>query len=331
MNEKIKLGVFSGLIFITTLLTIFFAYASGINDLNPLSSGILEEIQLLLTSIPFILFVIFVPLPFTIISIACFTFKDKFYSYATGLIGGILTLIISIFLFGFGAGEIIIAIFFLLSIMLFVETLYVRKKELKTLIVFRATSEATKKAMLIIALSIFVATAISAIENNEQNIEVFGESVMNLAFANNTDNAEPIENIAELLIVNQQQTVTTITNSEVFEKIKEKEDVDVQSFILTMNNLEESVYSNETREQVISQLQENQKNNQNIITFDYLRETSPAINTIAEYYWLITAFTSATFFMFFANIIVSNIAGIYASILLQLSRFIEKKPEEKEE
>ena len=331
MDEKTKLGVFSGLIFITTLLTVFFVYSSGINNLNPLNSGILEEIQLLLTSIPFILFVIFVPLPFAIISIACFTFKDKFYSYATGLSGGILTLILSIFLFDFGAGEIIIAIFFLLSILLFVEILYIRTKELKTLIVFRATSEATKKAMIIIALSIFVATAISAIENNEQNIEIFGESVMDLAFTNNTNNAEPIENIADLLMVNQQQTVSTITNSKVFEKIKEKEDLDVQSFVVSMYAIEQSVYSNETREQVISQLQENQKNNQNIITFDYLRETSPAINTIAEYYWLITAFTSATFFMFFANIIVSNIAGIYASILLQLNKVFEKKPEENEE
>jgi len=288
-------------------------YYSGIQDLNLLNPFVFEEIIGLISSLLFIVFVLALPIPFAILG-ALSNYKDKETIRKISAIAVAISIIAWIILLGVSAGDIILGVFFILSLLIFIEIVYLKQEELTKMVMFRSTSGAARKALFIIAIGLFIGTAMVELENQEQNTQIFGETVMELAFAQ-SGTEDPSELLANLIINTQKQTITSITGLSQFEKLREKEDVDVITFVTVMDSLEENVDSEEIREKVLQQLEGSQNQVEEILSFDYIRQQVPIIDIMAENIWIMLALSTAFLFLFFSNVLIANLAGIYSAAL----------------
>ena len=147
---------------------------------------------------------------------------------------------------------------------------------------------------------------------------------MGVAFSNIGGSNDPAELAADLLLKSQKEAIDTIMALPKFVILREKEDPDVLTFVASMDALAVNIDSPETRRATINKIKNRQEASQGILTFDFIRSQSPLIDTMADYYWLITASSVFFMFIFYANLIAINVTGFYASIIRKM---IELKKE----
>lgn len=321
-NYKTILGILG--IAVAVILAALVFKVTGLQHYDLLNLASIDGIIRFVLSFPIILFALILPLPYAIVSVLVFFETNKIEVYKIGLIGTFTGLLISIIIFGFSLDSIVVSFFYLLSMVTLIETANFKKDELKQLVTFRTASAASHKAFFLIAVSLLLISASDGIQNQEKYVDELGEMVMDMAFTNVGGSNDPAELAADLLIKNQKETIDTITRLPEFTVLREKEDTDVKTFVASMDSLAENIDSPETRRATIEAIKERQGTIQNILTFDFVRSQSPLVDAVADYYWLITAFSIFFFFIFYVNLIAINIAGFYAAVIRKL---IELKEE----
>ena len=297
---------------------------TGLQHYDLLNLSSIDGMIRFVTAFPIILFALVLPLPYAIVSVLAFYEREKMEVYKIGLIGTIIGLLISTIIFGFTLDAIVVSFFFLISIVVLIETANFKKDELKHLITFRTASAASRKAFFLLGISLLLISATDGIQNQDKYVDELGDMVMNIAFANAGGGSDPAELAADLLIRTQKETIDGLMALSTFTVLRNKEDVDVKTFVASMDNLADNVDSRETRQATIDKIKERQGTAQSILTFDFVRDQSPLIDMVANYYWLLTAFSVFFMFIFYVNLIAGNVAGLYASIIRKL---IELKEE----
>ena len=314
MDKKIKLGISGATVFLSLLASAFFLKSSGLITTNFVNLTTLDSWLAFLLTPNIILLAVIFPVPLAIIS-ALTHFEEKTGVYMVSFGGAIPAAVISLVLFGISFEKIVLSVFFLAGLLVLIESSFIKKSELKRYITFRTAAQSSKTAILIIAIGGFIAAGSIGFANNAGNVKVLGEKLIEFSFNQQSGTQELSEVLATSLINSQKQTVDAIMHTPQFQKLATKADPDVQAFVATMNATRENTGSPQMRGKVIEQIQNAQRQGSSgqPITFDFLRRQSPMIATIADYYWLINAFSLFTLLMFASNIVLSNLAGLYAA------------------
>ncbi|HLC79547.1 MAG TPA: hypothetical protein VJG83_03900 [archaeon] len=325
MEKNLQTVLFASIIFVLLLASALLASGSGIFSMDLLSAG--ENFPqgiLSLINTELILLGILFPLLLGFISALTHSLDRKTIYICT--LGGCLpAILISFLLFGLGLVEILFAIFVLVAIVLVVEISFVKSKELKTLVTFRTASSAGKTAFLALAIALFISSAAIGLENNEKNVKELGDKIIDLAVGGGSTNSSLAAASADLLINSQKQAVGSIAKSPQFEKLRSKQDPDVQTFVVAIDSMQAQLDSPHAREQVISEIEKKAPQAKSSINFEFLRKTSPMIDAIATYYWLISAFAITSAFLFFSNLIGSNLAGFFAAVIRKVLEFMHSE------
>ncbi len=307
--------VFCATIFISVLASSLLFASSGFLRIDVLALSSLDAILKTFLTAQFILLAAIFPIPFALLSALSHS-KEKLEVYKIGFAGMFPALLISMLLSGFGFHELVLSFFMLAGIPVLLELTYLKKGELKRLVTFRTASGASQKAFLVLSFGLFISLAVVNLEHNDEKVIALGEKVMELAFSDDSDLGNAASDVAAgLLIDSQKKALGQITGAPQFEKLKSKQDPDVQGFVLSMQQTQARLEDPQVREELVREIKEKQQASAPPISFALLREQSPIINAMANYYWLISAFTLAAFFSFFANIIGANIAGAYAALI----------------
>ncbi|MFH1391938.1 MAG: hypothetical protein ABIH20_06510 [Candidatus Diapherotrites archaeon] len=233
-RETIVLGVIFGLTIVAAAILSFF---SGLDKLSLVDSFLFNDIIATVFSVGFIAFSLALPLPYAfLITLSLHREKEELHKIAG--VGVLLAIISWIILFGISASNILLGIFFIISLKILIEIVLVKQNELNKLVTYRTASGAARTAFFIFAIGIFISSALVEINNQEQNLQKFGDTVM--------------------------------------------------TFTL---------------------------DNQQTLTFDTVRQQSPVIDIMAENLWLIISLGIALLFVFFSNLVLTNLTGVYTSIL----------------
>src|SRR3989344_5113404 len=174
-SKKLFLGI---PIIASILLWSYFLKASGFSLLEFLTIADLSQALQVLLSFNFILFVLLFPMTYAIIfSMASFIEKKELRIIATA--SSILGLIAAMFLF-LGTGMIIIGAFYVIGLILAIETAYIKLEELKKFVVPRMNSDAGRTALLLVGIGVFAFTALSVLPEQEKYLNETEKSLAKL-------------------------------------------------------------------------------------------------------------------------------------------------------
>jgi hypothetical protein len=315
--EKAKqLVIFIALIAALTIICGFLLQASGVEALKLATFKGLKEAIPKLLSTPFIAFFILSAVIFALVNYLCLS-KTKAFTYKTALPGLLVGIVISLLAFGFTTEKLFIAIFLLIGTLVLIETAFIKKQEFKKFISFRTSSSATQKAMLLIALGLFLSTAFTILNNQEKFVKEFEQEMLDMALGQAGGN-QIADAAVEMNIQANKQAVGLITQTPQFNALRSKSDPEVQSFVNMMNSLESQIDTPAMKEAIKQQVLASQENAKSIVSFEMLRDKIPFLKTIEGFYWLIAGLGIAGVFLFFANLILANLAGLFTALLAVL-------------
>lgn len=343
LDRNMELAVFSVLVALGTLATTVLVSVSKIGELDLFKAIAIVPIEILKSfgitvfeipgaaeitatvfSFPVIALAIVFPFTFAIISVLSHL-KDKMFTYKATIAGSVVALLLSLILFGFGAEKLVLALFYFISLLAVVELSYVKKEEVKTLITYRTASFASQKAFLVIALGLLVSSAIVLKETNEQRVEAIGNEFFD-AVLKNTSATSGLEGItADVLISQQKQALATITFTPQFQRLAIKPDTDVQAFVFMMNGMQQNIDNPGYREKIVEEVKKVSGQATKSLSFSSLRESIPLFDAGAKYYWALGAVTITTTFIFIANLLAANLAGLYAAGLRKIIELLLKQ------
>ncbi|MBS3058259.1 MAG: hypothetical protein J4478_02550 [Candidatus Diapherotrites archaeon] len=316
MEEKAQTLVYSAIAFLSVLAASFFLNASGIQAVKLASlEGISSSLKQFL-SLEFAGLLVSVAIAFAIANTACLR-KSRNFAFKAVLPASAVALIVSLLAFGAGTEKIFLSVFFITALAMLIETASLRKQELKKFITFRASANASQKAVLIIAIGLFASTAFIVFSNQQEFTSKFEKAVIDIALKQ-ASTGDLADSSAGLLIQTQKQSLQSVIQTPQFQKLEEKEDADVQAFVQLMLGLDSRLDSPEVKESLKAQVLENFENNKQLLTFDLVKKQVPMLQTVEDFYWLIAAITITSLFLFLGNVIITPLAVLF-SILAALA------------
>ncbi|HIH10127.1 MAG TPA: hypothetical protein HA254_05680 [Candidatus Diapherotrites archaeon] len=313
-GEKTQALAFAAIVFASLVAGAFFANASNFLHTDLFALTNFDAWLAFLANPNFILFAIVFPIPYGLIS-ALTHFKERKFVYMAALAGAVPAMVVSVVMAGIGFAPMLLALFVVIGFVALIETSYVKKEELKFLVSFRTAAGASKAAFLLLAIGLLIVSGTLAYNENDRNVERLGKTIMSMAFSQQAGSSGMAELGADLLVNSQKQALSAITSLPQYEKLKTKQDPDVQIFVASMGQIQDGLESGEIKAKVVQELQKKESELKQPITFDMIRKQSPLVEAIASYYWAIAAFATVTLFMFASNLVLSNIAGVYAAFI----------------
>lgn len=332
-KKIVAAGILGTLIFFSTIAWSYFLATAPHADLGIktvvdtiLAKGIVSGLLELLGkafSLRFTLFALILPLTFALISLLPFYF-GRLESHAMAFASSLLALIALIALFGFSGGGILLALFFGIGIIAAIEFTRMRKDELKRFVTLRAVISSTKMALFIVSIGVLLTSAMSAYRDNDANTKKIGDDLIAVAFKPNIGQSGLTDKIADVMLQSQKQGLSVILSTPQFQKLREKTDLDVQAFVLTMDVAGAALESPEVKQKLADEFNKQAEGMQGLasvkqlLTIDVLRKQSPILDMLFRYYWVLLAFGMWTTFLMFANLLVANLAGIYAAVMRKI-------------
>src|SRR3989344_6563577 len=189
MDENTRKFAYGAIVFVLVLICAILFKFSGFASANLLNITDLDSFIAFLVSAPLLFLAALLPLFFAVISLLLAS-KNRAFIYTAALGGAVSAIFISLLIFGFSFEKIILAIFFLCSLVAFIEAGTVRMAEFKSYPTFRTASSSSRTAFLIIGIGLFIASASLGLASNEENAAIFGEKVISLSFNQQSGGAE---------------------------------------------------------------------------------------------------------------------------------------------
>lgn len=282
-------------------------------------SGLKETAQKLLST-EFIGFLMLGAAALAVISLVCLREESKKNAYSAAISGTAIGIAATMAVSGASLERAILSAFLLLGIALMIETAFLKKQEFKKFVSFRTAASASQKAVLVIAIGLFITTAYSVSAEKQKYIQDFESETLKIALGGSQENGSSVlaENAAESIIQMQKQSISQITSTPQYQKLEQRQDIDVQSFVLLINGLESSIDTPETREVLKQQIMQQIGSSQSPVSFDMIKKQAPFIQQLENYYWLIAAFAAFSIFMLLGNLIAANLAAAFAALLSAL-------------
>ena len=303
------------IIFLTTILWASFLGLSGIaaNDFFTFKIDIVAEKLMNLNTALF-----FFALPLPIVAMAAFAKRcDKASLMIFSFISSLLGLLIAMFIFPNLQGLLLLALFYLVSIPLVIEVAVTKKTELKKWVAPRTMLSSMGKTITLLSIGFVVLSALTILPIQDEYIGKFEGMIEGFAAELTTGNSQStISSEATDLFVNSQiATVDTILENPVFEKLRQKQDLDVMAFVLLADQAKDSLNSDEYRQQVEEKFRQSSSSiAQNIDIMEMIKKQFPWFELLERYLWLFHALAIIGIFSLIANIICKPMAAVYGSI-----------------
>ncbi|MDO8647082.1 MAG: hypothetical protein Q7R70_01565 [Candidatus Diapherotrites archaeon] len=316
MENTRQIIIYGTIIAILTIACGYFLSNSGFEAIQLATLTGLQQTAAKMLSFGFLAFLVIAAIDFAVINALCLKEDNKKIVYEASFIGLAIGIAFTLLAFGASTERIFLSIFLLISIIALIETAFLKKQEFKKFVSFRTSANATQKAVLIIAVGIFVSTCYIVSENQQKFIQEFEQEAISIALNQGGDNSGLAEISANASIQVGKQSLQQITSTPQFEKLKASQDPDAQSFVQMMTNLETQIDSPAAKELAKQKSQENMNSLKQSIDFDTIKKQIPFIQKIEEFYWLIAAFSITSAFLLVGNIIIVNLSGFFTAIIL---------------
>jgi len=282
-----------------------------------LFSSIKETAQRMLSP-EFLGFLLCGAIVFALVSFLSIKSSGKKQAYIPSIAGIAAGIAITLALFGASLENFMLSAFLILAAAILIETAFIKKDEFRKFVSFRTASSASQKAVLIMAIGIFLSTAYAVNAEKAKYIQDFESETLKLALGSQGQGSTGLaDSAADSIIQMQKQSIQQITSTSQYQGLKAKQDIEAQAFVTMIDNLEARLDSTEMKEQVKQQLAQSLESSKSIISFDTIKKQAPFIQTMEDYYWLIAAFAAFSAFMLLGNLIIANLAAAFAALLCQ--------------
>lgn len=305
----------------------FFLNLSGIT-VNDFFTFKIDIILGKLLTINFLLFLLTFPMTGAII--AAFAKKMDGTNLAIfAMISGFIALTIAMLAFAPMQGFLIITVFYLISIPFMIQAANASYLELKKFVSTRTFMASVGKGITIIGIGLFVLSAATILPQQEQYIEKFEETFFENIFQSLMlgENKNQIVNAqVEIVIQTQQQTLDKVTDNQLFEKLRGKQDMDVMAFVAGTDALKKQIKSPEYRQQVSEQMNATAgRATEQIDIMKMMKQQFPFIEITEKFFWLFQSFVLVSVFFLLANIFCKPMAAVYGLITEKALALGEKR------
>lgn len=311
-------GIFGFLALAAMLFAGFLLHASGLTA-DDLLSFSLGDKTAKVTSLPFFLFLVFLPLVAGLISATPYVLEKK-QAFASVLGGTLLGMLLAVLLFSNLSVFLWPAVFFWIGSALAIETIFVKKQELKSWVKLRLAFGSVQRQMSLVAIGLIVFAAATILPQQEKFSQQFEEKIMNMGLSPtgaNSLNDSLSGQVVDLTVQTQQATIQQIMQLEQFSALKDSGAPQDQAFVVAMQSIQTTVDSPAYKDELKQQLQKKpQRPLSGKQLFAKIKEQVPILKTTEEWLWLIFSIGLASIFLLVAGIILQPI-GVIWGVLLQ--------------
>ncbi len=332
------------------LLWIFFLNASGVTLSGMMDISALEANAKLLMQPAFIIFLITFPIPLALLALMCRAYNRNAMR-GTALASFAIASLIAVAAFGNIFLHIfefaILGVFYLIALMLMIESAKLGFEEAKKYTLLRALNSAAGRAVTIAGIGVLATALLIAVPNQQFYTKQFDSLVLGQAGTAGSagssgaggagSNANDLAAIAaDAYISMQKQQLQQITSSGQYLQLLAKDDADVQQFVMLIAALEVQLNSEEYRNEVIAQIKEredalqqgaaNQAAGAGVAAYgqgaagqfnvlEIARQRFPLFGLMEKYMWLIASFGVSSAFLFFGSFVIRPLAILYGLVL----------------
>ena len=317
------------LLFLSMVAWSFFLNGTGLTIEKMIGLTGFDEFFAAIFNLNFVIFLVLFPLSIALVSAYAKVFEKK-NLYLIVFASSVAFLGISILVYQNASQFILAGIVYAAALLFGVEASFVKFSELKTLPFLRTSMSTAGLVGTFVAIGLFASTALFVLPQQEKIVAEFEEKILSSVVENNDDLANDLSrSAAGVYIQGQQQSAQSLVNSPAFEKLTQKQDPDVQAFVLGTNLLVDQIYSAEYRAKVEAQFRENAKGQieqQDLSSsFDKIKQSMPLLVLIEENYWLLAGFIVASLYLFASSTIIKPLAGLYGFLLGLFVQNLEKQ------
>lgn len=319
MDERIPGIILAIILTISLFISLYFLAIKkitidSINTINPL------ELLKIFFSTNFILFLITISISFAIILLIAKIYNYKFASIFISA-GMIIGPIIGLLIFNqFFLTPLLLII--IIGVIFSIKNLTKKEEELKYFKTLRSGINVTQKIILIFSIGLFLQLAIMNLDKQEFYETEFPKELVNLTVGNSKSIEETTkEPLIDLVILTQKQTMNTIINNNSYQSLKDKNDTDVQTFILTIDSINTQINSKEYKEVYEKEFG---KNFQNMDFGQDIIKSSPLMKNLSKNAWLIYAISGLLSALFIGGLIVKNISSLIYTLIVTILNAIKK-------
>jgi hypothetical protein len=251
--------------------------------------------------------------------------------------GGLLGFIIAWLVFpGFSAFWIP-GIFFLIGAMVSIQTVFMKKSELKNWVGVRLSHASMQRQATLIAIGLVVWSAITILPQEQQFLHSFEEKLLKTTISSGNGNQSTLSDaitnqLAVLLVQNQRSTIEQITQLPQFQVLKDSNSAEDALFVQAMNQLQETVQSPAfeagIRERIKESTSQTPLSGPQLL--QQIKQQVPALETIEKWLWLVYSIGIASAFLLL-GILLQGISLIWGFLFQRIlpGTTKEKKPEQK--
>jgi hypothetical protein len=100
-----------------------------------------------------------------------------------------------------------------------------------------------------------------------------------------------------------------------FQKLREKEDIDVKAFVATIDAIVSSLDDPATKQKAIEAIKKQFQNQGTTSTLEIIKKQFPAFQLLEKYLWVIYAVTVVSIWLPISSIILSPLGMLYTLII----------------
>ncbi len=317
LSQQTEMQVlFVGLIAVSVIVWGYFLSTSNLFLSEVFNFDLAQTIENV-KSTGFILFVLLFPSTIGIVVVSC-NFFTKREAQMSALAGSFMGFAVLLLLFPRLSEFAVAALFYLLGMWLMIETVYLKKLELKKWVQFRVTTGAAQRLASLTAIGLFIGTILFVFPQQETFKEQMEEKLLDIALQQQ-GTRQLNEYTADLMIENQKQTIERITRMPAYAALRGVEDQRVHVFLLGMDALETEMNSPEFREKVVAEIRKAQEGKIDkemaSMVFEKVKTQMPWYGFLTDYFWILSAFLATSVFLLLGNFVFRFLAVPYAMIL----------------
>ncbi|MBS3059436.1 MAG: hypothetical protein J4224_03355 [Candidatus Diapherotrites archaeon] len=316
MEFKPKFVAWFFLVMLSVLVWAFFLNASGLGLTEAINIANFEETLRKIMSLEFLLLVLVFPITYSLVVVMAKA-EGRIATYIITFLSLIFAGMLSLALFPKLLEFLALGMLYIISFFLVIEIAMLKFQELKAFVMVRSAGDSIGKSITVLGIGLFVLISFTVLANQEEFVKGFEDKVFSLAAGDSSEmNLEGLS--ADLIAGTQLQTIQQIKGMQQYQPLTGKDDVEVQTFLLAINELEEVVGSQQYREQLKENIRRESGNSQPAerfrSTFETIKSQIPFFVLIEKYFWLITAISFTSIFFLVGGIIIKPLGMLYAGL-----------------
>lgn len=311
----------------------FFLNASGVTIPLLIEFSDLQVLASKLISLNFIAFLVFFSLSYSIlVALAKIIPKRELQGTSAGAFA--FSGLVFWFVFPFLQNFFVLGVFYLISLIVVVETAFIKFSELKSFVVPRTAIGAISQGLFVIGIGVFVSTLLFVLPAQERIVQDFEKNLFS-SFTPKEVKEDYSKAISQVIVQSQTEVLGTIAATPVYQSLSVKEDPDVIAFVTTFNAVDSQIKSQEYRQELEKRLAKSQEENLDQTGFDDLIEQTkqriPVFSLLEQFFWLFASFAIISLFFLASNILIKPTGAVFGTILITITEMIskiEKEPPE---